>query len=390
MPSPPGKRRKRKITASKDPHQFFDQPLAHSVVKGEIISKYFAAWANIIKTRAREKKMVYFDLFAGKGAYGDGTPSTPLLILNKIVADPTLRAQVFTYFRDREAQCVEALRINVAALPGIETLKYAPDIEQATARDSGLDTHFETAHVVPSFMFLDPFGYNGVTVKLIRAILKDWGCDVAFFFCFKRMPGAIMNNLVRPHMDELFGHDRVTELRSILPNLKTPSEKEAVILAALEASLNAIGGRYIQTFRFRSPTGVIIHHLVFVTKNPTAHRIMKGIMAAASSGATENVPNFEFQSNAPQTLIQVDSPIETLMSDLIERFRGRTNITIEDIISAHHYGTPYVEKNYTEALRRLFYDRNSISAVRGPMSPALNPSKRSMPVSNTLISFDKI
>jgi three-Cys-motif partner protein len=386
-PAPDAAKPRRKITASKDADQFFEQPKEHSVVKATIIAKYFAAWKNIIKTRTRGGRMAYVDLFAGKGAYDDGTPSTPLLILESIIADPVVREQIVVLFADKKPECIEALRANVAALPGIETMRLAPKVMPQSAAAVGLDKQFETASVVPSFMFLDPFGYEGVTAKLIRAVLKDFGCDVAFFFCFKRMPGAIMNNKVRSHMDALFGRERVEQLRAILPTLK-PTEKEAAILSALEASMNSIGGAYVQTFRFRSGAGAVTHHLVFVTKNKTVHGIMKSIMATASSGHVEDVANFEFMSNAPQTLIVAESPIESLMRDLLERFRGRP-ISIEDIIAEHHYGTPYIEKNYTEALRRLFYDRKAISAVRGPMSPALNALKRSMPVQNTLITFDK-
>jgi hypothetical protein len=29
---------------------------------------------------------------------------------------------------------------------------------------------------------LDPFGYVGLTRELMQAILKDWGCEIAFYF----------------------------------------------------------------------------------------------------------------------------------------------------------------------------------------------------------------
>jgi len=381
----PKTRRRRKVTASKDAAGFFELPQAHSLVKATIVSKYFKSWAGIIKPRATEKKMAYFDLFAGKGAYDDGTPSTPLLIMNTIIADPVLREQMLTFFADALPECIKALRENVAALPGIGTLKYAPKIETTTPKESKLDETFAAANVIPSFMFLDPFGYEGVTANLINAILKSWGCDVVFFFCFKRMPGAIMNNKVRDHMDALFGAERVDELRKRLPTLKR-EQKEEAILAALEASLNVPGKRYVQTFRFRDSHGNVSHHLVFVTKNPTAHKIMKGIMGHESSSFVEDVPSFEYMVNAPQKLFETYSPIEELIDDLVKRFRGRT-VTIEQIIAEHHYGTRYVDKNYQEALRRLCYDRGAVTAVRGPMSPTLNPKKRDMPLKNTFITF---
>jgi three-Cys-motif partner protein len=388
-PAPPKKRAPKPTTASKDAAQFFVEPKEHSIVKATIVSKYFPAWANIMKTRTRTGKMAYFDLFAGPGRYDDGTASTPIKIVEATIGNPMLRDQIVTMFFDELPDCVTALKANLAALPGIGTLKHKPYVATAKAEENPLREVFATASVVPSYIFLDPFGYAGVTSKLIRDILRNWGCDIVFFLCYQRMPGAIMNDKVRSHMDELFGHDRVDRLRAALPGLKV-HEKEPVILRALEESINAIGGaearRYVQTFRFRTATGVVTHHLVFVTKHPTAHLIMKNIMAKESTGHVEGVANFEYRTNAPQALLVITSPIEELMTSLLASFPGRT-ISIKDIVAEHQYGTPYVEKNYQEALKRLCYDRGVVTAARGELRPALKPHKRDMPFEETYITF---
>lgn len=368
--------------ASKDPSGFFEQPLQHSLVKVEIVHKYFRSWANIIKRRTR--RMAYVDLYAGPGAYEDGTPSTPLRILTTIIQDQLLREQTFTFFSDEAPDIIDALRANVSALPGINTLKFSPRIEAQRAQDTGLATHFQEASIIPSLMFLDPFGYEGVTASLIRAILKDWGCDVIFFFCFARMPGALNNDAVRHHVDELFGASRVDALRKLLPTLPT-HQRESAILSALEQSLNSIGGTYVQVFRFRNSNGYVTHHLVFITKDKTAHKIMKEIMAAASSGDVDGVKDFEF-TTAPSLGLVVRSPIEDLMDDLLVKFAGKTP-SLESIFESHQYGTPYIPSNYQEAVRRLVYDRRVVAAKRVPMKPPLRPGKRDMPFEGTLITF---
>ncbi len=346
--------------------------------------KYFCSWARIIKSRTRSRKMAYFDLYAGPGAYDDGTPSTPLRILRTVIDDPTLREQTLTFFSDENSSITDRLRANVNALPGVETLRYPPHIQAQRAQDTGLDTYFAEAGVVPSLMFLDPFGYEGITASLIHSVLKDWGCDVVFFFCFARMPGAIANDKVRRHVDELFGSERVDDLRKRLPTLPM-REREPAILSALEQSLQNIGGRYVQVFRFLSPSGYVTHHLVFVTKDKTAHKIMKDIMAAASSGDVDGVKDFAF-TTAPSLGLVVRSPIEDLMDDLLVKFAGRT-ILLEDIFDQHQYGTTYVRGNYQEALRRLLYNRGIVTAKRMPMKPSLRPGKRDMPFEGTLITF---
>ncbi len=216
------------------------------------------------------------------------------------------------------------------------------------------------------------------------------GCDVIFFFCFKRMPGAIRNDKVRPHMNELFGSERVDSLRTLLPTLTTTAEKEAAILATLEESLNGIGGRFVQTFRFRNEHGTVTHHLVLVTKNDTAQFIMKGIMASHSTGKMEDVSSFEYMTGAPEhaplPLFGANSPIDALADDLLKKFSGRT-ILLEDVCKEHQYKTPYLLKHYAEALRRLCYDRRAVTAMRGAHSPVLKAERRDMPQKNTYITF---
>ena len=46
------------------------------------------------------KTLTYIDLFAGPGRYKDGTKSTPLLVIEKAIADPKLRNRLVTMFND--------------------------------------------------------------------------------------------------------------------------------------------------------------------------------------------------------------------------------------------------------------------------------------------------
>ena len=73
---------------------FFDQSSDQSRVKAAIVANYFWAWAKVIMSVAKKRpnpRIAYIDLFAGPGRYADGTMSTPLLILEKAIADPDMR-----------------------------------------------------------------------------------------------------------------------------------------------------------------------------------------------------------------------------------------------------------------------------------------------------------
>jgi len=375
---------------------FFDEAKPHSIVKSNIAEKYFLAWARIMKSNAREKRIAYIDLYAGRGQYKDGTDSTPLRILKDAIADAEIAEKLLSIFADKDAECIDALRENINALDGVESLKYQPEFHVGGADEHGLAEKFATTRIVPTFMFLDPFGYQGLSTKLMRAILKDFGCELLFFFSYTRIRAAVRNKLVREEMDAIFGHERVEALAEVVRSVSKQDDKEREILASLEGALQEIGAKYVLPFRFLNDNGHVTHHLVFVTKHELAYDIMKGIMGGESSGQRRNVPTFQFRSNdlphAPAMLPMFDDgndPIAKLKADLLEHFRGRT-ATISEIYREHTYGTPYLKKNYQEALCELFWDEGKVSAVRAALHPALKRGRFPMPFENTIITFDKV
>ena len=84
---------------------FFDESTDQSQVKASIVSKYFWAWARVISPSARKRgsSIAYIDLFAGPGRYGDGTKSTPLLVLEQAIANPQLADLLVTIFNDLDS-----------------------------------------------------------------------------------------------------------------------------------------------------------------------------------------------------------------------------------------------------------------------------------------------
>src|SRR6266508_2968762 len=214
--------------------KFYSKQTEQSRVKAEIIAKYFPAWARVIATRAT--KMAYIDLWAGRGRYDDGKESTPLLILRRAIDGPLVSRMLVTIFNDKDPGNVAALRAEIDALPGINKLKYKPMVDEGEVAG---DTPklFEKIKLVPTLALLDPWGYKGLTRDLIHSLLKDWGCDLVFFFNYNRISIGLTNPKVGKHMEALFGPEWLTELRHEVPKGK-PRKKEKIILRALRRGLH--------------------------------------------------------------------------------------------------------------------------------------------------------
>ena len=196
--------------------KFFDERTDQSEVKARIVQKYFYAWANVIipSAKAMDNKIAYIDLYAGPGRYKDGSASTPLLVLERAVADPKLRDMLVTWLNDANNDFTETLKSEIANIPGIEDLKFAPQIN-CGAVDEDAEEFFNKTRLIPSFTFVDPFGYKGLSLKIVNGVIKDWGCDCVFFFNYNRINAGISNDKVKEHMDALFEKERADGLHPV-------------------------------------------------------------------------------------------------------------------------------------------------------------------------------
>lgn len=162
--------------------RFFDSPEQQSIVKTQLVAKYFGAWAKIMLRRANRAggQIAYVDLFSGPGEFNDGTESTPLWVLNYARKDPSLCTNLVTVFNDKNRAYVEQLRSKIDALHGIERLTHRPIVTNNEVGPAVIDL-VHRADRVPTLFFVDPWGYKGLSLELAGNAIKRWGCDCIFF-----------------------------------------------------------------------------------------------------------------------------------------------------------------------------------------------------------------
>jgi len=235
---------------------FFQEQREQSLIKARIVSKYFSAWARVIlgaqKARSQyDQKMAYIDLFAGPGRYDDQSKSTPLLVLETILADSDLTNRMVTMFNDKDAANIESLKTAISQLDGIRRLKYAPIFYNMEVGDE-IAKMFSNINLVPTFFFVDPWGYKGLSLNLVSSIIKNWGCDCIFFFNYNRVNMGVDNDAIKPHMISLFGEDRLNYVRNECEKTVSPAEREIIVVQELCNALKRNGSRYVLPFRFKA------------------------------------------------------------------------------------------------------------------------------------------
>jgi three-Cys-motif partner protein len=338
---------------------FFDEQSAQSQIKAAIVADYFWAWASIIvrvqkRYPQRAQKIAYIDLFAGPGRYGSGAASTPLMIMERAVADPEIRDRLVAIFNDMDEANTQSLETEINKIPGIEQLRFKPEILTGEVGEN-LIKEFQRAKLIPTFMFVDPFGYKGLSLRLVQSVLKDWGCDCVFFFNYNRINPGVGNPAVEEHMDALFGKERADKLRERfkMKQLK-PHEREAFIVEEMKAALEEMGGEYVLPFRFRNPEGTrTTHHLFFVSKNFLGYEKMRDVMYKHSH-KEGTVANFEYNPADARwpNLFELVRPLGDLEDMLLADCAGVTT-RFRPLFVRHSNGRGYVERNYKSVLCRL-------------------------------------
>ena len=187
--------------------KFFDEQAEQSGQDGDC-RQYFESWARVIQGRwpAKQPKVAYIDLFAGPGRYKDGA---------------TLRLSISSRWRSgtpsyattwSRSSTTRTRRIRAHSSRNQFPSRHRDAAVQAADRHRGGRRGdrqaVRVANLVPSLMFVDPWGYKGLSLRLINSVLKDWACECVFFFNYNRINMGLGNQAVKAHMDALFGEGR--------------------------------------------------------------------------------------------------------------------------------------------------------------------------------------
>ena len=334
---------------------FFKTKSDESAVKARIVEKYFSVWSKVVAPTAKKRgnKLGYIDLFAGPGRYRDGSASTPIMVLQSAVRDPDLSQMLVSFFNDQDENHTRTLESEIAKIENINSLKYPPVIRCSAIGDTVAE-FLNATRLIPSFSFVDPFGYKGLSLKIVNGVIKDWGCDCVFFFNYNRINAGLSNRNVTKHMAALFGETLAKQLMQRLKGLK-PHQREALVLESLTQAIKTLGGSYVLPFRFKSHTGKRTKHcLIFVSKHFKGYDIMKKIMSSESSSREQGVPSLEYSTALEQTplLTSLTQPLKFLEEQLRVGFSG-LSISFEDLYQKHSVDTPFIRANYREIILKL-------------------------------------
>jgi spore photoproduct lyase len=328
----------------------------HTKVKHILLKKYLTAWIPILGKW--NPKICYFDGFAGRGDYTDGTLGSPLIALE--VADSLSQyfGKLICFFIEKHPENFENLekvlereQTNISCLQKISIIK---DNEEFANVLNGIFEYLEKERsiLVPSFFFVDPFGFNGIPFNCIKTILENPKTEVFFTFMVRDIARFIRLPELEDIFNKLFGTNK---WRKILDSSQKP--EFALINLYREQLHEDANVKYSWPFRVCTSEKVqTLYYLLHATNNLKGHSIMKNIMFNQS--AEGNFAYLGPQDITARTQIRLFDihSIEDLKKYLLERFKSRSlsyEEIQEQVCDPWHTEPPYIDKHYREALKGL-------------------------------------
>ncbi len=345
---------------------FFETQSEQSATKAILVTSYFSAWANVIKRGWKSPNPIgYIDLFCGPGIYQDGKESVPIMLIRKILADKELAKRMVLAFNDEDPQNIESLKVAIKSIDVEGALKNKIQFFNQTI-DNDFYKRINANKNIPILSFIDPFGYKGLTRRLISTLIQNNGSDCIFFFNYSRINMALSSNTkFDTYLASIFGIERMEKLKKTLI-YHEPNEREPIVINMLTEALKETGANSVLPFKFyNNAIKRTSHYIIFVSKHPLACQIMKNIMYTISAKDSDGIALFELHDHANfgndcQQISIFDTPFQSLCNELLKNNTGKTFL-VKDLCSQYDssYNNHFVGKNVKAALNFL-EDQNQL------------------------------
>ncbi len=342
----------------------------HTQAKHAILRRYLQAWLPIM---ARYNgRIVFIDGFAGPGRYSGGEEGSPVIALRTLLdhrhfAQPRAGREVVFLFIEEDLGRAGALRDELAAfeaarpLPGwmrvaVRQGEFANHVREV------LDTVQAGGHrLAPTFLFVDPFGFAGIPMDVIARVVRNPRCECLVSFMFESVNRFLTSPdpRIQGRFDELFGAPVWRDV-GVIPN---PAERRAATVELYRRRLSeAAGLQHVRSFEMINEGNRTEYFLCFGTNSREGFSKMKEAMWRADPVQGQV---FSDLTDRRQTVLLEPAPdLGRLRLMLREQFRGRGEVSIEDVERFVLFGTPYSETMHLKRLTLAPMEREGTITAR--------------------------
>ena len=308
-----------------------------------------------------EWEIVFFDGFAGRDRYNDGTEGSPLVALSHLLDHryfPQMGHREFVFFVEANEENAASLENELAAFrtsrePWPENVTYhvVNDKFDVTAQEMIQHLKDQKKNLAPTLAFVDPFGYSGLPMDLLADLLAYPQCEVLVNFMVGHVQRFIERDGQENAMRSLFGMD----VHEVLDGYTGQSDRVEYLRSVYDRQLrDRAGFESVQSFAMINNTGNIGYYLLHGTRHPKGVELMKDAMWKIDPGG-----GFRFSDRmaGQDVLFTLDPDLRPLRVGILETFRGRRGVTTREIEDYALMYTPYRKSHVRPVLKELEKER---------------------------------
>jgi len=358
----------------------------HTRVKHILLEKYLKAWIPILGRY--NPRICYFDGFAGRAEYTDEKTGEIVGLGSPIIALQTAD-ELGKYYGEFICNLIERDKGNFQNLekvlkqeiPNIKNRRKIKVMKENDEFANVIDGIFEylgkeKGVLVPSFFFVDPFGFSGIPFRIIEQILSNPKTEVFFTFMVRDLARFIKMPKLEDTFNELFGTDQWKGI------IDSAANREIGLINLYREQLHRVANvKYSWPFKVCTSAKVqTLYYLLHATNNLKGHYIMKGIMFNQSAlGSFAYLGPDDISERSQMRLFDVRD-IGELKKYLMEKFRDESltyGEVLEKVCHPWYSEPPYTDKHYRQALKELEKeDRVKIKRVTSKTARGLSGNDR--------------
>ena len=332
----------------------------HTRAKHQILEEYLKAWFPILLRW--QGRVIYLDGFAGPGVYSGGEEGSPIIALRTALTHKFAGrfGEIVFLFIEKERDRAEKLRNVIKSTFGQLPKNIVCDVQSgefANTLEQGLnDLEKRGVNLAPTFAFLDPFGFSGFPLNVVRRLLGYEKSEtlITFMLGFVNRFASEQANVIT----DLLG----TDTWESIPESLASEERERLWIGLYENQLKAAGARYVRSFQMIGERNQTIYYLVYATKDPKGMHVMKEAMWKVDRRGTYR---FSDITDPGQSYLidcsQGNIWIPAAANEVYNRFRGGT-VSCTDVDVFVTVETRY---RFRKAILQYLEERGRISNVIG-------------------------
>lgn len=304
----------------------------HTLAKHIILKKYLHAWIPIIASSNR--RIIYIDGFAGPGKYSSGEDGSPLIAIKSLIEHkliPRMNAEFkFLFIEENGDRCKnlekEISKLNISNHL-IEVKIVCGKFEEKVKEILDF-IESEKSQLAPTFLFIDPFGFSGIPLKLIEKFMQNEKCEVLITFMYEDIVRWASLSENETHLASLFGTDKWKE---IITNKKLTSKEKSLELHNLyyKQLINEAKIKFVHSFKMINKFNKPDYFLFFGTNHVLGLERMKESMWGVNPRGKFTFSDATY--NPKQAVLFSPTPdYSILKKELIDEFKNK-NVSIEEI-----------------------------------------------------------